>query len=62
MRVTHSGASQFVGSTKFHQDDKTRENDIGEICSMHGKSDKSKGTGKVYPCTGTEALYRPYGP
>jgi len=21
-----------------------------------------KGKGKVYPCTGTEALYRPYGP
>jgi len=21
-----------------------------------------KGKGKVHPCTGTEALYRPYGP
>ena len=21
-----------------------------------------KGEGKVHPCTGTEALYRPYGP
>jgi hypothetical protein len=21
-----------------------------------------KGKGKVYPCTGTEAMYRPYGP
>jgi len=40
MKVTHSAASQFVGSTKFHQDDKAREDGIGEICSMHGKSDK----------------------
>jgi hypothetical protein len=23
---------------------------------------KGKGKGKVHPCTGTEALYRPYGP
>ena len=23
---------------------------------------KGKGTGKVHHCTGTEALYRPYGP
>ena len=23
---------------------------------------RSKGKGKVHPCTGTEALYRPYGP
>ena len=23
---------------------------------------KGKGKGKVPPCTGTEALYRPYGP
>jgi hypothetical protein len=22
---------------------------------------KGKGKGKVHPCTGTEALYRPYG-
>jgi len=22
----------------------------------------TKGKGKVHPCTGTEALYRPYGP
>ena len=22
----------------------------------------TKGRGKVHPCTGTEALYRPYGP
>jgi len=23
---------------------------------------KGKGKGKMHPCTGTEALYRPYGP
>ena len=23
---------------------------------------KGKGKGKVHPCTGTEALYMPYGP
>jgi len=23
---------------------------------------EGKGKGKVHPCTGTEALYRPYGP
>ena len=27
----------------------------------HGKG-KGKGKGKVHPCTGTEVLYRPYGP
>jgi len=26
-----------------------------EVCTIKGK-------GKVHPCTGTEALYRPYGP
>jgi hypothetical protein len=25
-------------------------------------SNTGKGKGKVHPCTGTEALYRPYGP
>jgi len=27
-----------------------------------GKVYKGKGKGKGHPCTGTEALYRPYGP
>jgi len=33
----------------------------GEICPLHLLEDvKGKG-GKAHPCTGTEALYRPYG-
>jgi hypothetical protein len=40
MKVRHSGASQFVGSTKFHQDDKIREDGSVKTCSMHGKSEK----------------------
>jgi len=41
MIVTHSGASQSVGYTKFRQDDISREDGIGEICSMHGKVKKA---------------------
>jgi hypothetical protein len=29
---------------------------------MGSLSAKTDGKGKVHPCTGTEALYRPYGP
>jgi len=37
------------------------------VCEGLGKGkgkgkDKGKGKGKVHPCSGTEALYRPYGP
>ena len=30
---------------------------VGKLHSVY-----VKGKGKVHPCTGTEALYRPYGP
>jgi len=34
-----------------------------EYKEMHGcLLTDSKGKGKGHPCTGTEALYRPYGP
>jgi hypothetical protein len=29
---------------------------------MGSLSPKTDGKGKVHPCTGTEVLYRPYGP
>jgi len=31
----------------------------GNICKLYMNT--TKGKGKVHPCTGTEALYRPYG-
>ena len=35
-----------------------------EISNMNSGNftKKKKGKGKVHPCTGTEALYGPYGP
>ena len=35
--------------------------DLAQPCHYQGVSG-SKGKGKVHACTGTEALYRPYGP
>ena len=35
-----------------------RNHNLFEICS----DVFTEGKGKVHPCTGTEALYRPYGP
>ena len=32
------------------------------LCSVLYRLNTVKGKGKVHPCTGTEALYRPYGP
>jgi len=32
------------------------------IIEVHNFSKSSKVKGKVHPCTGTETLYRPYGP
>jgi hypothetical protein len=29
---------------------------------VYSGREKGKGNGKVHPCTGTEALYRPYSP
>ena len=34
---------------------------LREIFEPKGKDVTGKGKGKVHPCTGTEALYRPYG-
>ena len=31
-------------------------------CRANSQYWEGKGKGKVHPCTGTEALYRPYGP
>jgi len=37
--------------------------DVDEICALLGcYAAYSSKKGKVHPCTGTEALYRPYGP
>ena len=33
-----------------------------EHLDVRNMSKTLEGKGKVYPCTGTEALYRPYGP
>jgi len=37
-----------------------QENNI--IYGVSIRYEGKKGKGKVHPCTGTEALYRPYGP
>jgi hypothetical protein len=34
----------------------------GAHCDYDQQNGKGKDKGKVHPCTGTEALYRPYGP
>jgi len=39
-----------------HETDRLLKDDDDEV------SPKAKGKGKVHHCTGTEALYRPYGP
>jgi hypothetical protein len=40
----------------------TEENRTGEEDREEVRRVMSQNNGKVYPCTGTEALYRPYGP
>ena len=57
--ISQNSACQYVcsvtGNTKGHCMSLFRRDD-------GGKGGKVKGKGKVPPCTGTEALYRPYGP
>jgi len=40
-----------------------KEHKLSVVRRMFGyEREELKGKGKVHPCTGTEALYRPYGP
>jgi len=48
------GIQNAVLRSVVREDEYVRPVDIVQYCAI--------GKGKVHPCTGTEALYRPYGP
>jgi len=52
----------MVFNSGFKGLNKWKEVEENDSLINRNKVSLIKGKGKVHPCTGTEALYRPYGP
>jgi len=59
--VLHNNTEKNMGATSIGRVSASMRAE-GTHCDYDQQNGKGKDKGKVHPCTGTEALYRPYGP